>query len=709
MTERFTENAKNVIFGAISAAKEHGHAFVGSEHLLLAIAKTSPKCFDGTNVTYARIKERLDEISGGCGEASDVCELTPKCKKIIAMSGKLASDEACGAISVEHILVSMLKEECVARRMLESDGVSVNDIIMSVGGDRRTPSETVGYAKAKEKDKARPTPYLDKNGRDLTAEARSGGIEEISCRDAEEERLIRILMRKTKNNPCLIGDAGVGKTAIAESMAKRIAEGRVPDRLKDMRVISVDVASVVAGTKYRGEFEEKLKNVINDAKNNNVILFIDELHTIVGAGSAEGSVDASNILKPYLARGEIHVIGATTATEYRRIIGKDPALERRFQPVEVKEPSESECAEMLEKTKKYYESHHGVIITESAVKAAVKISSRFISGRKLPDKAIDLIDEAASETVIRGGSILDGDAVTDFSSSVIGVPRSLLTGTPDKNASSLFEKMKETVTGRDEALSSLSRTFARYLSGRKGKAPVSVLISGKRGSGKTFLSDEFVKRAGFASVLRYDMSEYTEYSCVSRFLCSGAVGDAAERSPGEKIRSSPFSAIIFDCFEKAHPDMASLVTSMITGGSIPDSAGEAVPLSSAFVIILTSEEKRRGSGFTDSAYGDTDGIHSAVSEEIELKKLDDAVLYAITRSRFLSLLPPSSRPTLTESAEKRFEDAAHELKEPSFCVRFAEKAACDVVSHLGNDGKSAEFDVICENGAIKIKIPEKSS
>ena len=707
MTNRFTEDAKNVIFGAISAAKEHGHAFVGSEHLLYAIARTSPGCFIGTPVTYTRIKEQLDEISGDADEVPDVCELTPKCKKILASSGKLASDEECQAISVEHILISLLKEDCVAKRMLETDGVSVNELLMSMGGDRKPMTEIPAYIKPKEKERSRPTPYLDKNGYDITAEARSGGIEEISCRDAEEERLIRILMRKTKNTPCLIGDAGVGKTAIAESMAKRIAEGRVPERLKDMRVVSVDVAGVVAGTKYRGEFEEKLKSIINDAKNNNVILFIDELHTIVGAGSAEGSVDASNILKPSLARGEIRLIGATTAAEYRRIIGKDPALERRFQTVEVKEPSESECIKMLEKTKKYYESHHGIIITDSAVKEAVRISSRFIAGRKLPDKAIDLIDEASSDAVIRGESILDGNAVTDFSSAVTGVPRSLIIGSPDENAKILLEKLKSKVIGRENAISSLASVFGRYLSRSNGKIPVSVLIPGHPGCGKTFLAEEFVKSAGFVSVLRYDMSDYNEYSCVSRFLGSGLTGDAAEKSPAEKLRRSPYSAVIFDCFEKAHPDMVSLVRSMLTNGNIQDCTGENVSVSSAFIIILSSEERRHVTGFTQCG-GERDGIYSAVSEVIEPDKLTGEDLYAITRSRFAEYADSLGvRASFAESFEKHLSEKAETLKEPSFCVKYAEKEAFKLFSALKDDEKSTCFDVVYEKDEIKIKIPEK--
>lgn len=713
MTNRFTEKAKKVLSDAISAAHEFGHPFVGSEHLLLAAAKNSPKCFENTQITYERIRYQISSLAG-IGDKSFACgeDMTPKCKKILVLASKKAASEGADEISVSHILISMLSEECVAKRIIEMEGASVNEILLSLGENKMFDLQETEKTEKRKKEKIRPTPFLDKNGTDLTEEAKKGMIEEIACREDEEERIIRILMRKSKNNPCLLGDAGVGKTAIAEAVAKRISEGRVPEKLKGMRVISVDISGVVAGTKYRGEFEEKLKNIINDAKNNNIILFVDELHTIVGAGSAEGSVDASNILKPSLARGDIHLIGATTPEEYRRIIEKDPALERRFQIVSVSEPDEEACIKMVMTVKKYYEGHHGIIITEDAVKAAVSIAVRCIPNRKLPDKAIDLLDEACSEAVMRNQSVIDEESIYVLAAAVTGIPISVITGNSRENCEKLKKALCEKLIFRDGVAERLTECYRRYANRKSScQPPSSVMLYGHDGNGKTFTAEAFASEAKFSNIIRIDLNEYTEPHSISNLIgVPPGYGSSNGKSLAEKLKRNPFSAIIFDSVEKAHPDVSGIISKILTDGTITDRNDIVINAKNAFLILTCSPEgfaKHTGfSSCSESSCPLADKVGEVIYLEQpkihELEKTAFARLYQGVKSRLADAELSSELTPDALDAEKLGKTCAS-------AVKYADRLAneLDISCEEAENGKNAV--VLLENGKIKIKIPEKKA
>ena len=707
MTGRFTSDAKQVIAQAIFAAREQGHSYVGSEHLLFAIASFAPACLAKTGVTAERVKKQIEHIDGR-GEGPGGEDLSPGCRKILIAAGRLAAAENSDSITVEHILASLLGEECVGRRILESEGVSASALLLSMNKNK-TPQVICEFETGTAV--SRPTPYLDRNGRDLSRAAKDGELEEIACREAEEERVMRILMRKTKNNPCLIGDAGVGKTAIAESIALRIERGDVPEKLKGMRVVAVDMPGVVAGTKYRGEFEEKLKNIINDARNNNVILFVDELHTIVGAGSAEGSVDASNILKPPLARGEIRMIGATTPEEYRRIIAKDPALERRFQQVTVKEPAQSECADMLLAVKKYYESHHGIRISEDAIYESVRVSSRFITGRKLPDKAIDLIDEAASEAVMNGKPGIDKAEIDSVCAAVSGVPLAMICGDAEENTRFATEEAGRKCVCRGEQIAALARTYRKYLL-RRGGAPVSALICGPEGSGRSFLAKTFAESAGFPEVIRVDLSEFCEPYSVSRLTGAypGYSGAEDGRTLAKRVKRSPCAAVIFESVSACHPDAALIIKRILSEGVLTDSCGIDVNFSDTF-ILLTDTPRGRQTGFLPGAPEKSgSAFKSGMSDVINVPAPDGETLYEIALKRACDTAAEYA--PLSETSERFRAYIAENAKEArSVCeaARLGEYAASAALGRV-NDGELANPLLLDEqNGEICVKVTEKKT
>lgn len=676
--DRFTEKAQKVLIYAQEEAVRLRHNYIGTEHILLGLLR------EGEGIAGQLLKNRgadLEEIrkrvaaAVGLGNepVSQVIGYTPRTKNIIEISVNEARILGHGYVGTEHLLLALLREgEGIAAQILESIGISLNDIegdiIQQISGD-----EKVGVKKGMSGVKKGNTPNLDQYGRDLTEMAVEGKLDPIIGREKETERVIQILSRRTKNNPVLIGDPGVGKTAIAEGLAQKIAEGNVPEILKGKRVVTLDLSAMIAGSKYRGEFEERLKNVMNEIRENkNVILFIDEMHTIIGAGAAEGAIDASNILKPALARGEIQAIGATTIDEYRKHVEKDAALERRFQPVMVGEPTKEETLQILLGLRDKYEAHHKVKITDESLKAAVELSDRYITDRFLPDKAIDLIDEAASKVRIKiftappnikkleeelsslekekaeainsqnfekaaeirdkeldlrneldyvkknwsekanqRESIVGEEEIAEITSDWTGIPVTRLAQEESERLLNLEEILHNRVIGQDEAVSAVSKAIKRARVGLKDpKRPVgSFIFLGPTGVGKTELSRALaeVLFGDENSMIRIDMSEYMEKHTVSRLIGSppGYVGYDEGGQLTEKVRRKPYSVVLFDEIEKAHPDVFNTLLQILEDGRLTDGKGRTVDFKNT-VIIMTSNvgantiRKQKVMGFTSS-------------------------------------------------------------------------------------------------------------
>ncbi len=662
MTNRFTDKAQNAINYAKELAKEFGHSYVGTEHLLLGLLKETEGVASmvllNQGITFETVKEKMEDLMGNSQvSVSEPDGYTPRVRKILEMSLKEALYMNTSLIGTEHILISLLKEQdSMATRLIEVIGGSkqkiYNDILRTIGKESKSQKLKQNSGTKEETSK---TPTLDQFSNDLTAMAKNNEFDPIIGRDKEIERIIQILSRRTKNNPCLVGEPGVGKTAITEGLAQRIVDGNIPELLKGKRVVSLDLSSMVAGSKYRGEFEERIKKAIAEIKEvGNVIIFIDEIHTIVGAGAAEGAIDASNILKPSLARGEVQLIGATTMDEYRKHIEKDPALERRFQPVKVEEPSEEEAVQILFGLRTMYEDHHQVKITDEALYEAVKLSNRYITDRFLPDKAIDVIDEASSkvrlktytappeikelekeyddletekedsiknEAYERAGEIkirqneikiqLDGlkqdweqtnsekslvvdeEIVANIISGWTSIPIQKLTEEEGERLKNLEGVLHERVVGQDDAVTAVSKAIRRGRVGLKDpKRPIgSFLFLGPTGVGKTELTKALAE-ALFGdehSLIRVDMSEYMEKHSVSKLIGSppGYVGYDEGGQLSEKIRRKPYSVILFDEIEKAHPDVFNILLQVLDDGHVTDAQGRRIDFKNT-VIIMTS-------------------------------------------------------------------------------------------------------------------------
>jgi len=660
MYGRFTEKAEKAITLAQESAMQLGHNYVGTEHLLLGLVKEgsgiAARVLQGQGVTQEKILKEIDELIGR-GETTGQQPLgfTPRTKRVLELSFREARRMGHSYIGTEHLLLGIMREgESVAVRILLDIGVDIQKLLGEIV--RILNEEAPGTpGESRSSRSSSSTPTLNQFGRDLTEMAREGKFDPVIGRDKEIERVIQILSRRTKNNPCLIGEPGVGKTAIAEGLAQKIVEGNVPETLKDKRVVTLDLSSMVAGAKYRGEFEERLKKALDEIrKAGNVILFIDEMHTIIGAGAAEGAIDASNILKPSLARGEIQVIGATTLDEYRKHVEKDAALERRFQPITIGEPTVEEAIEILKGIRDKYEAHHSVKITDEALEAAVKLSDRYITDRFLPDKAIDLIDEAASrvrlmaftapprlkeleeeverlekekEEAIRcqefekAAKIRDQennikselervknewqqknqtrtDTVTEeeiaeIVSSWTGIPVKRLTEEESERLVKMEDILHSRVIGQDEAVKAVARAIRRGRVGLKDpKRPVgSFIFLGPTGVGKTELSKALAE-ALFGdenAMVRIDMSEYMEKFSVSRLIGSppGYVGYEEGGQLTEKVRRKPYSIVLFDEIEKAHPDVFNILLQILEDGRLTDSQGRVVDFRNT-VIIMTS-------------------------------------------------------------------------------------------------------------------------
>ena len=660
----FTEKANTALNLSIEAAQGFGHTYIGTEHLVLGLLMegtgVAATVLGGHGITAAMYREKITESeSGGQPTRLRPDDFTPRTKKAMELAVAEAAAAQQGYVGTEHILLAVLKDETsVAVRLLTALGVRADELIdelsetLNGAAPQSAGAAPAGGKKAGGKSK---TPVLDQFGRDLTEMARGGKLDPVIGRTEEIQRVVQILSRRTKNNPCLIGEPGVGKTAVAEGLAQRIVAEEVPDTLRGKRVVTLDLTGMVAGTKYRGDFEERIKNALEEvAKAKDVVLFIDEIHTIIGAGAAEGAVDAANILKPSLARGEIQVIGATTLEEYRKYIEKDAALERRFQPITVGEPSNEETIEILKGLRDKYEAHHKVKITDEAIVASVQLSTRYISDRYLPDKAIDLIDEAASKVRLRAftaptdvrrleeevkrlaaekqaavneqdferaaqlrdeekkvteqleeqraaweeknagvSGVVNTEDIAQIVSSWTGVPVSQLTEAEGQRLLRLEEVLHERIVGQDEAVTAVAKAIRRGRVGLKDpRRPIgSFIFLGPTGVGKTELCKTLAE-AMFGdenAMIRLDMSEYMEKHTVSRLVGSppGYVGYDEGGQLTEKIRRKPYSVVLFDEIEKAHPDVFNMLLQILEDGILTDSQGRRVDFKNT-VIIMTS-------------------------------------------------------------------------------------------------------------------------
>lgn len=690
----FTEKANKSLNAAGKAAEDLGHTYIGSEHILLGLLSDTSTVAGAVlaahNITYADIEEELKRSIGvGVPTELQPDDFTPRSKNILETSVAFARQMGQQLVGTEHVLLAIAREgSCSATLLLSRAGVSMQDIVNDVskalmGGTANAGTDNKDGGKENES-------MLSQFGRDLTKLAKDGKIDPVIGRQKEIERVIQILSRRTKNNPCLIGEPGVGKTAIAEGLALKIVSGEVPELLKDKKIYSLDLTGMVAGTKYRGDFEERIKKVIDEVKNaKDVILFIDEVHTLIGAGSAEGAADAANILKPSLARGELQIIGATTIEEYRKHIEKDAALERRFQPVMVDEPSQEEAIEILKGIKDKYEAHHKVKITDEAIESAVKLSTRYIGDRYLPDKAIDLIDEAASRVRLRSYTApsdlkeledkkksveaeklsavnaqeferaaalrdeerkLDKEIkdkkenwhdmagkshdevtpadIADIVSSWTGVPVTQLSTEESDRLLHMEDELHRRIVGQDEAVEAVSRAIRRGRVGLKDpKKPIgSFIFLGPTGVGKTELC-KALAAAMFGdenAMIRLDMSEYMEKHTVSRLIGSppGYVGYDEGGQLTEKVRRKPYSVVLFDEIEKAHPDVFNMLLQILDDGVLTDGQGRRVDFKNC-IIIMTSNVGAKLISQKQKAFGFAAGAKELEQNEKEIK---DAVM-----------------------------------------------------------------------------------
>ena len=659
---RFTERASGAIAAARDASASLGHSYVGTEHLLLGVAAETEGL--GARVLLSRGLDmlaltRLVAAEAGSGEPGAPEQgLTPNARLAIERAAEDARRLGHGCIGTEHLLLGLVRTpDCAAARTLAAAGSGPNELytdIMALFGspESRPGRQEQGRSQAPLRPPYRraETRVLDQYSRDLTLIAGGGGTDPVVGREREISRVIQILSRRTKNTPVLVGEPGVGKTAVAEALARRVARGEVPDTLKNRRIVTLDLASMLAGTKYRGDFEDRVKCIIKEVQRaGDVIVFIDELHTIVGAGSAEGAIDAANILKPALGRGEIQVIGATTPEEYRKHIEKDAALERRFQPVNVPEPDGECCERMLLALRGSLEAHHGLRITDEAVSAAIRLSTRYICDRYLPDKAIDLLDEAASRVRVEGSPArtqVEASDVAEVVSAWTGVPASAITEPESERLLRLEEALHRRVVGQDEAVSAVARAIRR---GRVGLAdprrPLgSFLFLGPTGVGKTELCRALAEAVygDEEALIRLDMSEYMEKHAVSKLIGSppGYVGYGEGGQLTERVRRRPWSVVLFDEIEKAHEDVYNLLLQIMEDGRLTDSEGRRADFRSTIVVMTSNvgakaiTENRPALGFSGAARDGDGAVREAVMAELRqtfrpefLNRVDDAIVF----------------------------------------------------------------------------------
>ena len=714
----YTDKAKKAISYANRLSKSMQCNYVGTEHILAGLLRegsgVAAEVLAANNIELDKLLELINELVAPGDEVAvmDRDGETPRTQAVLERASEIAERFECDEIGTEHLLLSMIKEgDCAACRLLNTMGANPQklfvDILGAMGEDPAQYRDEI--QRGKNDNSASLTPTLDQYSRDLTALARAGMLDPVIGRKSETERVLQILCRRGKNNPCLIGEPGVGKTAIVEGIAQNLVNGTVPEIVAGKRLVSLDMSGLVAKSKYRGEFEERIKKVISEvAAAGNVMLFIDELHTIIGAGGAEGSLDASNILKPALARGEVQVIGATTIEEYRKYIEKDAALERRFQPVQVGEPTEEESIEILKGLRTRYEKHHTVEITDEGVAAAVRLSARYVNDRFLPDKAIDLMDEAAAksrlgvmrdpqeaidkkqeihqaeldlENALRDGDLeraralkaIKEDLELDWEKlnkknhradkrkkPVIGeneiaevvagwtkIPVSKLTENEAARLQKLEETLHKRVIGQEEAVSAVAKAVRRGRVGLKDpKRPIgSFLFLGPTGVGKTEVSKALAEAVfgNEEAMIRVDMSEYMEKHSVSKMIGSppGYVGHEDGGQLSEKVRRNPFSVVLFDEIEKAHPDVFNILLQVLDDGHITDSQGRKVDFKNTIIIMTSNagaqsiiEPKKLGFGVHEDEKQDHERMKSNVMEEVKrlfkpefLNRIDETIVF----------------------------------------------------------------------------------
>ena len=713
----YTDKAKKALNYANRLSRSSGCNYVGTEHILAGLLKegtgVAAEVLTANNVELEALLKLIDELVAA-GEEVTVADrdgYSPRTQMVLDRAREMADRFDSERIGTEHLLLAIIKEgDCAASRLLNTMGANPQklfvDILAAMGEDPAQYREEIQRGR---NEGATLTPTLDQYSRDLTAMARAGRLDPVIGREKETERVIQILCRRGKNNPCLIGEPGVGKTAIVEGIAQSLVNGNVPDIVADKRLVSLDMSGLVAKSKYRGEFEDRIKKVINEVETaGNVLLFIDELHTIIGAGGAEGALDASNILKPALARGDVQVIGATTIEEYRKYIEKDAALERRFQPVQVEEPTEEESIEILKGLRKLYEKHHHVQITDEGVEASVRLSARYVNDRFLPDKAIDLMDEAAAkarlgmmhgsddmmqlnreihqteldmEHALQEGDIEKARTLKETRESlqasreklekknrrvsknkvpVVGeneiadvvagwtkIPVSRLTESEASRLQKLEETLHKRVIGQEEAVSAVSKAVRRGRVGLKDpKRPIgSFLFLGPTGVGKTEVSKALAEAVfgNEESMIRVDMSEYMEKHSVSKMIGSppGYVGHEDGGQLSEKVRRNPFSVILFDEIENAHPDVFNILLQVLDDGHITDSQGRKVDFKNTIIIMTSNagaqsiiEPKKLGFGAKEDEKQDHERMKASVMEEVKrifkpefLNRIDETIVF----------------------------------------------------------------------------------
>lgn len=773
MTYKFTNRANKAIEIANDIALELGHSYIGTEHILYGLAKEgngiASKVLENQNVTADDILNKIEELIGSDEPIENIVDFTPRTKRVVESAFIEARKLGYNFIGTEHLLIGILREgDCVAAKILLDLNVNIpklyNEIVKVIneGEDYNSSDNSSNNSNGgKRRGSYNQTPTLNQFGQDLTKKAEEGKLDPVIGRKQEIERVIEILSRRTKNNPCLIGEPGVGKTAAVEGLAQKIASGDVPEILKDKRVVTLDISGMVAGSKYRGDFEERIKKALNEVKKaGDVILFIDEIHTIVGAGAAEGAIDAANILKPLLARGEIQLVGATTLNEYRKFIEKDAALERRFSPVTVNEPSEKETIQILKGIRDKYEAHHNVKITDEAIEAAVKLSIRYVNDRFLPDKAIDLIDEASSKARLRTYTEPDSlkelqekiektknekeeavlnqkfekaaelrdtekalrdkfekeqnkwknkntksivtiteENIAEVIANWTGIPAKKITEDENEKLKNLEKELHKRVIGQNEAVEAVSKAIRRGRVGLKDpKRPIgSFLFLGPTGVGKTELSKALaeVLFGDENAMIRLDMSEFMEPHSVSKLIGAppGYVGFDDGGQLTEKIRRKPYSVVLFDEIEKAHPDVMNMLLQILEDGRLTDSQGRTVNFKNTVIIMTSNLGARLITDRKQLGFANKEGEADSKKEYDDIKKEVMAELKKELRPEFINRIDEIivfhklNDSDINQIIDIMLKEVANRLKEQKYDVKFEP----DVKEMIAKEGIDKNF------------------